>query len=233
MTFELALRLTEILLGFALLQQSLEHLTLQPADRLLFAVRGVLSLTLMVGIAPSVVAPLLLAICVALLVRYDGPYNGGSDRMSLLVLICLTGAHLAPTHYWQQVAFAYLAAQLVLSYALSGGVKIVNADWRSGAALQDVFLFSAYPVSDAHRGWARQPGPLWAASWAVILFELAFPLALLTQTTLVLGLTIAALFHLANAYLFGLNRFVWAWLAAYPSILWLQAQIIAPLVQMQ
>lgn len=230
MTFEVALRLTEILLGFALLQQSLEHMAHQPGDRLLFAVRGIVSLALMVGIAPSVAAPLLLAIGVMLLVRYDGPYNGGSDRMSLLVLICLTGAHLAPTLYWQQVVFAYLAAQLVLSYALSGGVKIVNADWRTGVALQDVFLFSTYPVSEAHRGWAQHRTVLFAASWAVILFELAFPLALLTQTTLILGLTIAALFHLANACLFGLNRFVWAWLAAYPSILWLQAQVIAPLV---
>lgn len=230
MTFEFALRLTEILLGFALLQQSLEHLAQLHGDRPLFVARGVLSLALMMGIAPSLTVAILLGIGVVLLVRYDGPYNGGSDRMSLLILICLCAAHLAPAPYWQQVALAYLAAQLVLSYVLSGAVKIVNPDWRNGAALCDVFFYSAYPASEAHRGWARQPALLLVMSWAVMLFELAFPLALLTQTTLVLGLTIAALFHLANAYLFGLNRFVWAWIAAYPSILWLQDEVIGPLL---
>jgi hypothetical protein len=62
-------------------------------------------------------------------------------------------------------------------------------------------------------------------SWAVISFELLFPLALLTHLTLIIGLAIAAIFHFANACLFGLNRFFWIWLAAYPSILWLQHRI--------
>jgi hypothetical protein len=48
--------------------------------------------------------------------------------------------------------------QLVLSYFISGWVKVVNGDWRSGAALRDVFLFSAYPVgaTSAH-GCAPAP----------------------------------------------------------------------------
>ena len=58
-----------------------------------------------------------------------------------------------------------------------------------------------------------------------MLFELAFPLTLLTQTTLIMGLAVAATFHFANAGLFGLNRFFWIWLAAYPSILWLQNRV--------
>jgi len=33
-------------------------------------------------------------------------------------------------------------------------------------------------------------------------------------------------FHLGNACIFGLNRFFWVWLAAYPSILWLQGRIL-------
>jgi hypothetical protein len=38
-------------------------------------------------------------------------------------------------------------------------------------------------------------------------------------------LALAAAFHLANACLFGLNRFFWVWLAAYPSLIWLQHRI--------
>jgi hypothetical protein len=40
------------------------------------------------------------------------------------------------------------------------------------------------------------------------------------------ALGIAVLFHLANACLFGLNRFVWVWIAAYPAILWLQSRLL-------
>ena len=38
-------------------------------------------------------------------------------------------------------------------------------------------------------------------------------------------LAVAATFHLANACLFGLNRFFWTWLAVYPAILWLQDRL--------
>ena len=42
----------------------------------------------------------------------------------------------------------------------------------------------------------------------------------------ILALGLAAAFHVANALLFGLNRFVWFWLSAYPSIIWLQNRLI-------
>ncbi len=225
MTFEAALRLTEMLLGFALLQQSLEHFVSAWDERILFIPRAGLSLLLMLGVAPDATALALLGLGLMILRRFDGPYNGGSDRMSLLILTCLCLAHLLPSPHCRQVAFGYLAVQLVLSYVLSGAVKIVNPDWRSGAALRDVFLFSAYPVSETLRELAGWPRLLWLMSWCVMLFELLFPLALLTQPTLIVGLTIAAIFHLANACLFGLNRFFWAWLAAYPSIIWLQLRL--------
>jgi len=225
MTFEFALRLTEILIGFALLQQSVEHLASGGHNRPLFAARALACLLLMVGIIPALASFALLGLGIILLSQFDGPYNGGSDRMSLLVLFCLSLVHVLPDPYWQQVAFGYLAIQLVLSYVLSGAVKIVNPHWRNGVALRDVFLFSAYPISEDLRKWADWPRLLFFMSWCVILFEIFFPIALMTQSMLIGGLTIAALFHLANAQLFGLNRFFWAWLAAYPSIFWLQQKL--------
>ena len=159
--------------------------------------------------------------------RFNGPYNGGADRMGLLILICLCLQHLAPNIAVAELAFGYLAMQLVLSYFISGWVKLANPDWRSGRALRDVFAFSAYPVSEDLRGWSERPGLLLAASWAVILFEVAFPLSILSQPTLSAALVVAAVFHFANACLFGLNRFFWVWLAAYPSLLWLQQRLFA------
>jgi Vitamin K-dependent gamma-carboxylase len=222
MSFDAALRLTDMLLGYALLQQSLEHLASARDERVLFVSRAVLSVLLILGVTPAMTATALLGLGAAILRRFDGPYNGGSDRMSLLTLMCVCLAHLLPDPHWRQAAFAYLAMQLVLSYGVSGWVKVINPDWRSGRALRDVFLFSAYPVSENLRRLDGWPRLLLAMSWSVMLFELLFPLALLARPALLVGLVIAAAFHVTNACLFGLNRFVWAWLAAYPSILWLQ-----------
>ncbi len=226
MTFELALRFTEILLGIALLQQSAEHLVSTQNERLCYLFRGAACLLLIAGIGVHLASLVLLGLGLYLLYRFNGPYNGGSDRMTLLILICLCLAHWLPNPYWREVALGYLALQLVLSYVMSGWVKIVNAEWRDGQALRDVFLFSAYPVSEATRKWSDWPRLLLVMSWAVMLFELLFPLALLSQPMLIAALTLAALFHIANFYLFGLNRFVWAWLGAYPSILWLQQRVM-------
>jgi hypothetical protein len=225
MNLELAIRLTEIMLGLAFIQQSAEHLVAPRATQRLFLPRIVLSILLIVGLWVPWVCAALAVNALFILKRFQGPYNGGSDRMSLLILCCLSLVNFMPTLQWQEYIFGYLALQLMLSYFSAGWVKIANAEWRSGRALQDVFRFSAYPVSESLRGWSNKPRLLWVMSWAVIVFELAFPFTLLTQTTLIIGLMIAAIFHLANAFLFGLNRFFWIWLAAYPSILWLQQRL--------
>ncbi|KIC08321.1 membrane protein [Leisingera sp. ANG-M1] len=226
MSLELALRATEILMGFAFVLQSLEHLASFQNEQIIHGPRLVLSGLLLAGIATPWVLLGLLALGLLHLQRFQGPYNGGSDKMSLLILCCLTAARWLPSEHWREYAFAYLAGQLVICYFISGQVKIVNPEWRSGRALQDVFRFSTYPVSESLRAYADRPRLLWMMGWAVMLFELVFPLALFSRETLILALLTAALFHLANACLFGLNRFFWIWLAAYPSLLWLQERLI-------
>lgn len=225
MSVDAAIRLTEILLAGAFIQQSLEHLRAGRDEAALFGGRLLLCLLLASGIAPAWTSLALVGLSLLILRRFQGPYNGGSDRMGLLALCCLCAAHFVPTERWREIVFGYLAVQMVLSYFLSGWVKIVNPGWRDGSALQDVFRYSAYPVSEDLRGLAARPRLLFAASWAVMLFELAFPLALVSQITLIVALAIAALFHLANACLFGLNRFFWTWLAVYPALLWLQQRL--------
>jgi hypothetical protein len=220
------IRLTEILLALALVQQSLEHLVRFQNERLLFGARIALCLLVVAGIASPWPLVGLAGLSLLILHRFQGPYNGGSDRMGLLALWCLALARLLPSRPLQELAFGYLGAQLTLSYFISGGVKIVNPDWRSGRALADVFQFSAYPVAESLRSWAGKPRVLLAMSWAVMGFELVFPLTLLWKPALIAGLVVAGTFHLANACLFGLNRFFWTWLAVYPAILWLQGRLI-------
>jgi hypothetical protein len=220
-----SIRLTELLLGFALAQQSVEHIHTQRNEWPLFMPRLLLATLLIIGVQTAWVTAALLLLGVLILHRFQGPYNGGSDRLGLLMLCCLCLTHLAPTQAWQDIAFGYLALQTLLSYVISGWVKLVNPEWRSGRALRDVFEFSAYPVSDGLRQWSASPRLLLCMSWAVMGFELLLPLLLLSRTTLYVALVIAACFHLANACLFGLNRFFWTWLAAYPSLLWFQQRI--------
>ena len=226
MTLEDALRLTGILIGLASIQQGAEHLCARHLpERLLGAARIALATLLVLGVEPAATAPALLAVGIAGLHRFQGPYNGGSDRMTLLILACLSAAHMLPEGRAQDLAFGYLAAQLVMSYVVSGWVKVVNPDWRDGTALSDVFRFSAYPVSDGLRSWSGRPVALRIASWAVMLLELLFPLVLLHPIALTAGLVATAAFHFSNACFFGLNRFFWAWIAAYPSLIWLQSRV--------
>lgn len=229
MSFELALRITEVLLAFAFLQQSTEHIFLIRGEGLQFLPRFFLCIPLAMGLYTNWV---LLGLCVhslAILHRYQGPYNGGSDRMGLLTLYCLSLAHWLPDHFLQEAALGYLALQLILSYFVSGLVKVTNPQWRSGQALEDVFRFSVYPVSEHLRHLADRPRLIFGASWAVMIFEVLFPISVFHNAALVLALCFAAGFHMANAFLFGLNRFVWAWIAAYPSLLWLHGRLLPPL----
>lgn len=231
MTLDLTIRLTAALMAAAFVQQSAEHLrpAARAAERRLFAPRLLLSLALLataaVGAPPPILLLALVAIHLLILPFFNGPYNGGADRMSLLILLCLTAAVLLPEVRWREAAIGYLAMQLLLSYAIAGWVKIANPAWRRGEALRDVFRFSAYPAGENIRRLAGRPRLLFVAGWAVMLFELAFPLAILSHPALVAALIVAALFHLANACLFGLNRFFWIWLCAYPSLLWLQERV--------
>ena len=229
MTLDTAIRFTEILLGLSFIQQSLEHLVGAAYERRLFLSRIILATLLIIGIQTTWIILLLVLLSLFILQRFQGPYNGGADRMSLLILCCLCLEKFAPSPYWQEIAFGYLALQLILSYFISGWVKIKNPEWRSGQALQDVFQFSAYPVSESLRTWSKSPRMLLSMSWAVMIFELLFPFSLISNISLTVALIITASFHFSNACLFGLNRFFWIWIAAYPSIIWFQQRFFETL----
>ena len=225
-TFEFAVRATEVLLALAFLQQCAEHIFGSHAGRLLFVWRAGLSILLLLGPYSHWTLLALSAHSLLVLHRFQGPYNGGSDRMGLLILYCLCLSHWLPDGLLAEAAFGYLGVQVIVSYFVSGQVKIVNQDWRSGQALTDVFRFSAYPVAESLRALATRPRLLFFGSWAVMVFEVLFPLSFLDSKALILALAIAIVFHAANACLFGLNRFLWFWIASYPALLWLHTRVV-------
>lgn len=151
--------------------------------------------------------------------RFGGPYCGGSDLMTLQLSLCMALAESSTNTTWRLAAAIYLSIQVCLSYWQAGWVKIVNPQWRNGQALCEVFAFTHYPVSEHTRRWANYPRVLWLMGWLIMLVEFLFPLSLYHLETFFAALIFMGLFHLANAWLFGLNRFFWIWLATYPTLI--------------
>ena len=226
MSLEMAMAAMQIMVSLAVFQQSVEHASgEQGMWRGVFVARAAACLWLLTGVLPLGALGVLWCTGVAQLHRFAGPYNGGSDKVTMLIITCLTLAHLAPSPMLSELAIAYLAVQIILSYFVSGYVKIVKSEWRSGQALAHVFWYSAYPQAESLRGWRRHPALLRLMSWGVMGFEVAFPLALLHPWSLWVAMATAGTFHLANACLFGLNRFFWIWICAYPSLIWFQDRL--------
>jgi hypothetical protein len=155
------------------------------------------------------------ATTLAVAVRFRGTFNGGSDAMLLVVLLGLAVARSGAP----EVGLGYIAAQLVLSYVLAGIAKLREPRWRDGTALASLVALPSYGVPRSLAAVVSPPLLGRAASYALLGFECGFPIALVDPTACRVVLVLAALFHLGNAIVFGLNRFLWAWLAAFPALI--------------
>jgi len=154
--------------------------------------------------------------------RWRGTYNGGSDFMTMVVLLALSAASIWPQ--WTKVGLGYIAVQLGLSYFLPGIVKLKNKEWRSGKALALLMNGGNYEIPKSVKNWVARPNTAFALSCGLIAFECSFPIAMINSAFCEVYLAIALLFHLVTFYVFGLNRFVWAWVAAFPALLYWSAK---------
>lgn len=185
-------------------------------------VRTALSLALILGF--GVVAPALLVTQLAIGARFRGTFNGGSDYMSVVVLLGVSGA----TYFDGAVAKAclgYVCVQLVFSYFIAGVIKLARPSWRGGSGLARLLGSNRYGTPTWVARAAIRPALGRLASWAVLVFECSFPLALLGSRVATAYLLVGALFHAGNVLAFGLNRFFFAWLAAYPALLYFSAEL--------
>ncbi|MET0341899.1 MAG: HTTM domain-containing protein [Polyangiales bacterium] len=200
------------------LVRALDRLFAARAFVLLLAVQLASAIGLACAWFPHAAAPVLVLTSLALSVRFRGPYNGGSDVMTMVVLLGVSLARALGDERGRQIGLGYVAAQLVLSYFVAGAVKLRRAHWRSGEALTRLCTAGSYDVAPFAARVLGMPGVARTASWAVIALECGFPLALLDARACAVLLALGAGFHVANAYVLGLNRFLWAWLAAYPAL---------------
>ncbi len=165
---------------------------------------------------------------VVILIRWRGAFNGGSDFMTMVVL---TGLLIATTFSWfgdqefgWRAGLIYIAIHSASSYFISGGVKLLNNDWRSGRALP-LFLDGAVygPLAATSIYW-RKPVAI-VCSWSFILWECLAPIIFLDVTIALFYCAVAAIFHVLVFWHFGLNRFVFAWLSTFPALIYVADQL--------
>ena len=146
----------------------------------------------------------------------------GADQMGQVVSIgaLLIAAGIAFGQLGLSFAGTLLiAGQLLISYFVAGFSKLLSAEWRSGQAVVGVMGTHSYGHGAAARVAAGSVLFSACFCWFVILTEALFPLAMFApHNVLIFALVAFFLFHVSTAYFMGLNTFVWAFTAAYPSI---------------
>jgi hypothetical protein len=210
---------------------ALEHHALPSALRWFFALllpyRSFLAL-LVVRAAAAVLlgggwasaAPVLLLSQLAIAVRFRGTFNGGSDYMSVIVLLGLSIAGDATEHpLAAKAGLAYIAVQSTLSYFVAGVVKVRNAGWRNGSALVRLFESASYGVPASVRRLLARPAAARSAALSVMAFECSSPVIWARSELVVPFILVGLGFHVGAAITIGLNRFLFAWASTYPALL--------------
>ncbi len=199
-----------------------------PVYRAGLGLRLALSGLLMLGWHGLPISLSLMALALLLLFRWRGAFNGGSEFMTLMGLTALLladglGPWLGPQQAWR-AALWFLTIQLLTSYFMSGWVKIKHAGWRNGTALPvflDTGIYGPLPV----RSLLRHPDLARLLSWIFILWEGLFVVVFLDVRLAWLGCVAGMVFHTLVFRYFGLNRFLWAWLATYPALIYAVTEI--------
>lgn len=193
------------------------------AGSLLFASLGLLLLPL------SCVTLALLATFA--LAEFALSLRGGSDGAGKIALVAAVGlilqvaGLLTGVHDLLLAGVLWTGGQLAVAYFAAGASKALLAPWRNGQAVRGAL--TSYTAGHRWTAAALRGDKLaLALGWAIILAEIAFPLALFAPLPAMLS-ALGAMFllHLGIAVIMGLNTYPWAFLAAYPSALLLHQWI--------
>lgn len=204
------------------LEPELRHGLLLDYPNFIYLIWARLVVAVALMLAPTLgQAVFLLLSSILINIRFRGAFNGGSDSMTLVVLVAVCAGRAAGDEHpvALKAALAFATAQLCLSYLVAGVVKLREPDWRAGSVLSKLLSLEQYGVPPSLRSFLEKKKNIaHLACWTVIGLECAFPLALLHPVVCAGFLGLALGFHLFNAYALGLNRFLWAWISAYPAL---------------
>jgi hypothetical protein len=185
---------------------------------------GLVGLALVALPLGPVTPPLLAAALVLALLLGQRSIPDGADKIATVVASgsLLQSLGLALDNATLVLAGAlWTGGQLTIAYFAAGVSKVILADWRSGAAPRAAL--GSYMWGNRLSAWGvNLPGGAVLLAWSVMLLEMLFPLALLLPSPwLAAVLGCFFLFHAAIALVMGLNTYPIAFLAAYPSAIWL------------
>ena len=130
------------------------------------------------------------------------------------------------THLPERAALWWISIQWLTSYFVSGSVKLLQHEWRTGAALVHFLNASVYgPLSSG--SWLRHPWIAGLLAWSFMVWEALMPFTLLNPRAAQAACLIAVVFHLLVFVHFGLNRFFWIWIAGIPALLFVATELAA------
>jgi len=145
----------------------------------------------------------------------------GSDQVGLHVQSAMTLARAIPVPALQDAALWYLAMQSTLGYAVSGWVKLAGRPWRDGSAVAGVMRTRTYGNEHLWRWYRRRPRLAAVSAHTMLVFECGFPLLFVLPRTAAVPFALAALaFHLGIGVSMGLGRFVTAFAAMLPAVVY-------------
>ncbi|MFE7572463.1 hypothetical protein ACFU76_36920 [Streptomyces sp. NPDC057539] len=150
------------------------------------------------------------------------PYGtDGTDQLSFHVQAASAAARITDKPRLVDACLWYVALQSTMSYALAGYAKLPSHIWRSGKALPGILRTESYGDRGAYQIAQRYPTIAKVSAHAVLALECAFPVVFLAKgRPAPLMLASMGAFHLVNARVMGLGRFVWAFASTYPALLY-------------
>jgi hypothetical protein len=144
----------------------------------------------------------------------------GSDHMAILTYIASTVEKaFADDPRVREACLWFVAGEACLSYTTAGLAKLASPVWRNGQAMTGIFRTRTYGHEWSAAVLKKYPALAVVGCWSVIIAETLFPLVLVLPAEYawpLLGLGL--LFHVGNAHLMGLNRFLWAFSGTYPAV---------------
>lgn len=149
--------------------------------------------------------------------RHHSGYNGADD-LSLVVGIALLWGFAVSSKTSQFLALAFIAAHTILAYAISGVLKLTVSAWRNGTFLHNFADAQLWVHPTFARLLDKYPW-LSKAGWGVILFETTFIIIIFLPTPAVIGfLIVGVVFHILNAFIMGISRFLYIYTTSYIAV---------------
>ncbi|MEU9191553.1 hypothetical protein [Streptomyces hundungensis] len=207
-----------------------------PAVRALFVgdrYRAVLAVQCAAGLAAPAVAALsapgsAVVACVLLTTLLLGLHRSdygtdGADQMAALAMLT-AAVTLTVGGTVGRLFLAFLTGQLILSYLIAGVAKLVSPTWRDGSCLAQILSTDSYGSPGIAAFLRARPRVGALMAWGVMVLEVTFWLALVVPGPPRWGLLAAgAALHLGIAFTMGLTTFVFAFIGAYPALLFTAA----------